>query len=221
MTGPMLRGPARSGTRAPEAFGLSSERLTLLVTGGSLGARALNARTLEGISLAVGERPALLAEIQVLHSAGDEAPAVAARYEALGVAHHTAPYVEDMGSAYRTADLVLARAGASTCAEVALAATPAVFVPYPHHADKQQFLNAAPLIERGVARLIEEEQLTPLVVRDQVLGLLKDPSALAQMRAAAIEEKSDPAASAAADLIRFMRAGGDVSVPLPTNAEEV
>lgn len=211
VTGPLLRHAVRRGTRAPEAFGLSRERLTLLVTGGSLGARALNERTVEGVALAVTERPALRQAIQVLHSAGAEAEAVAARYEALGVAHHTTAYVGDMGSAYRTADLVLARAGANTCAEIALAATPAVFVPYPHHPDRQQFLNAAPLVERGAARVIEQADLTPSSVRDDVLGLLEDRGALADMRAAAFGEQGDPAALAATDLIRFMGKGGAAS----------
>ena len=221
VTGPLLRGSVRSGARAPEAFGLSSRRLTLLVTGGSLGAQALNERVLDGLSLALEERPALGDEVQMLHSAGEEAEAVGARYDALGLTHHTTAYIEDMGSAYRTADLVLARAGASTCAEVAQAATPAVFVPYPHHADRQQFLNAEPLVRRGVARVIEQAELTPSTVRDDVLGLLRNRDALGRMRAAAFPQEADPVALAAADLVRFMGEGAVPPAPLSSSAKEV
>ena len=205
--GPLLRDLVRGGRRAPEGFGLEEGRRTLLVTGGSLGARGLNERFLAGFEQALTEQPALRDSVQVLHSAGADASAAAALYRRLGVVHHVAPYIEDMGRAYATADLALARAGASTCAELEATTLPTVFVPYPHHADRQQFLNAQPLVERGAARLIEETDLSPETVRAAVLGLLADGEALAGMRAAFSPDVPDARAAAADDLIRFLEVG--------------
>ena len=202
--GPLLRREVLDAPAAPERFGLQPDRRTLLVTGGSLGARGLNDRFLAGLQAALAAEPDLADRIQVLHSAGREAERVAPPYAELGLPHHVSAYVEDMGAAYRIADLVLARAGANTCAELEALGQPAVFVPYPHHADRQQFLNAEPLVARGAARIVEEEALTPDAVRDAVLGLLLDEPALAAMRAAAQAQQTPAATVVADDLIRLL-----------------
>jgi len=203
VTGPLLRDLDPSDAGAHQTFGLDPARATLLVTGGSLGARGLNERFLAGLEEATAGAPGSRGSLQILHSAGPDATAARARYQALGIPHHVGTYIEDMGSAYRAADLVLARAGANTCAELEATATPAVFVPYPHHADRQQFLNAERLVERGGARLIEEEALTPGAV-GELLDLLVDSAALAAMRAGLSGGARDAATSAADDLIRFL-----------------
>jgi UDP-N-acetylglucosamine--N-acetylmuramyl-(pentapeptide) pyrophosphoryl-undecaprenol N-acetylglucosamine transferase len=203
-TGPLLRDAVSEGRRDPTAFGLWPDRRTLFVTGGSLGASGLNERFLAGLEQAVRDDPGLAGRVQVLHSTGEGAADVARRYEALGVTHRVTPFVQAMADAYATADLVLARAGANTCAELAATRTPAVFVPYPHHADRQQFRNAEPLVASGAARLVEEGELTPERVRGDVLDLLHDDAALDAMRAAGGAAPSDAAAETAEDLVRFL-----------------
>jgi len=117
------------------------------------------------------------------------------------------PFVADMGAAYGTADLVLCRAGANTCAELRATHTPAVLVPYPHHADRQQFENAAPLVEAGAAVLVEQAALSPEAVAREVLARLEAPDALATMRTALPAAPIDAATETAADLVRFLEWG--------------
>ena len=204
VSGPLLQSSILEAPADPQALGLHADRLTLLVTGGSLGARALNERFLAGLTEALADDPTLGERIQVLHSAGSDQAAVAARYRDLPVPHVVTAYIEDMGRAYRTADLVLARAGANTCAELEALGRPTVFVPYPHHADRQQFLNAQPLVERGAARLVEEADLSPERVRQDVLGLLLDAEARGRMEAAATARDKPAGAAVATDLIRLL-----------------
>lgn len=204
VTGPLLRAEALEGERDPAAFGLEPGRRTLFVTGGSLGAERLYERFLDGLEAAVAADPGLARRIQILHAVGKTGGDVAARYAKLGIPHHVTPYVQAMGTAYRTADLVLCRAGANTCAELQATATPAVLVPYPHHADRQQFVNAEPLERAGGARVIAQETLDPPAVARDVLCLLEDEETLATMRAALVRDARPGVVETADDLVRFL-----------------
>jgi UDP-N-acetylglucosamine:LPS N-acetylglucosamine transferase len=204
VTGPLLRSAALRVRRDPGALGLEPGRRTLFVTGGSLGAAALDERWLLGLEAAVLREPSLTGRLQVLHSVGRGGEDVAARYRRLGVRHRVTPFVQDMGAAYGTADLVLCRAGAGTCAELAAARAPAVLVPYPHHADRQQFHNAAPLVEAGAVVLVEQEALDPAAVQREVLARLFDEPALQGMRAAFPAAPRGGVAETAGDLVRFL-----------------
>ena len=162
----------RTGARAEgrAAFGLQPELPTLLVFGGSQGARRLNQVVAGAADVLVG------AGIQVLHVSGPgqtvEAPA--------GPGYVVVPYVERMDLAYAAADLAICRAGASTVAEVAAVGLPAVFVPLPI-GNGEQARNAAPVVAAGGGLSIGDAQLTPGWVRDHVVALLGDPDRLALM----------------------------------------
>jgi UDP-N-acetylglucosamine--N-acetylmuramyl-(pentapeptide) pyrophosphoryl-undecaprenol N-acetylglucosamine transferase len=94
------------------------------------------------------------------------------------------PYLADPANAYAAADVVIARAGASTLAELAATGTPAILIPYPHHADNHQVSNAAVFAERGAATVIPDAELDG----DRLwwtLDAMLQPERLAQMRAAA------------------------------------
>ena len=203
-TGPLLRAGLRGRDSDPAHFGLQADRPTLLITGGSLGARWLTERFLAGLEAACAADAGLAGRIQVLHAVGRYGAGVADRYEALGVLHHVTPFLQDMGRAYAVADLLLGRAGANTCLELRHVGMPAVLVPYPHHADRQQFHNAEPLVAAGGARIIEEAALDAGTVREGVLELLQSPAALADMRSALDPDSADSVGQTAADLIRFM-----------------
>jgi UDP-N-acetylglucosamine--N-acetylmuramyl-(pentapeptide) pyrophosphoryl-undecaprenol N-acetylglucosamine transferase len=202
--GPLLRAGLRAGDGDPAWFGLRPDRRTLLITGGSLGARGLSERFLLGLEAACAADSGLASRIQILHAVGRQGEGVAARYDALGLVHHVTPFLQDMGRAYAVADLLLARAGANTCLEIPHVGLPAVLVPYPHHADRQQFHNAEPLVAGGGARLLEEDALDAAHVRSGVLMLLEDEPALATMRAALETDSTDSLGQTADDLIRFM-----------------
>jgi UDP-N-acetylglucosamine--N-acetylmuramyl-(pentapeptide) pyrophosphoryl-undecaprenol N-acetylglucosamine transferase len=156
------------------------ERPVLLVTGGSQGARRINA--------AVCDAARVLAQagVQVLHVAG--AGHAAAVRDALGedapATHHVLDYVDGMDNAYAAADLVLCRAGAMTCAELAAVGLPAVYVPLPI-GNGEQALNAEPTIRAGGGLLIADADLDADHVEGPVLSLLTDGPRLVAMGAAA------------------------------------
>ena len=211
VTGPIVRDDIARARAAPEAFGLQAGRLTLFVTGGSLGARALNERLAAGLEEAVRRDPGLARRIQVLHSVGRSEAGVRATYERLGLCHHVTPFIRDMGAAYATADLVVCRAGAQTCHELRAAARPALLVPYPHHADRQQYENARLLVECGGAVLVEEADLDADGVRRHVLALLEDRDARRRMAEAMRGAGGAASPSIVDDLVRFLGRGTEVS----------
>jgi UDP-N-acetylglucosamine--N-acetylmuramyl-(pentapeptide) pyrophosphoryl-undecaprenol N-acetylglucosamine transferase len=158
-------------------FGLAAEAPTLLVTGGSQGARRLN----EQVALA---RPALAAAgVQVLHVSGplggvavDPAPG--------DPAYVVVPYVDRMDLAYAAADLVVCRSGANTVTEVAAVGLPAVFVPLPI-GNGEQALNARAVVAAGGGLLVSDGDLTSSWVESHVPSLICDRVKLIAMSEAA------------------------------------
>ena len=131
--------------------------LRLLVIGGSLGARALN----ECVPLALARIPADRRP-GVVHQAGRDARGpLEAAYAKAGVSATVVEFIDDMAARYAEADLVVARAGATTVAELACAGLPAVLVPYPHAVDDHQTANARFLSAREAAWLMPQTELTP------------------------------------------------------------
>ncbi|HUR50929.1 MAG TPA: undecaprenyldiphospho-muramoylpentapeptide beta-N-acetylglucosaminyltransferase [Mycobacteriales bacterium] len=185
----VARGPARA------ALGLGPGPV-LLVTGGSQGARRIN----EAVCGAAGDLAA--AGIQVLHVAGPtQADAVrAALGEDAPPTHHVLAYVDGMETAYAAADLVLCRAGAMTCAELAAVGLPAVYVPLPI-GNGEQGLNAQPAVNAGAALLFPDASLTADVVRTTVLPLVRDEQRLAEMSSAARKLGRRDADEALVDLV--------------------
>ena len=159
------------------AFGLDPAMPTLLVFGGSQGARRLN-------EAAAGAAPRLsTAGIQVLHATGP-AHSVDVTRPPGGAPYVTVPYLDRMDLAYAAADLALCRAGAMTCAEVAAVGLPAMFVPLPHGNGEQE-LNARPLVRAGGGLLVRDADLSSAVLEQAVRPLLLDPTRLAAMSQAA------------------------------------
>lgn len=169
---------AALGERPRPAEAMHGRPLRLLVVGGSLGARALN-ETLPGALAVLPEdrRP------EVRHQAGrDKDAATREAYVAQAVVADVTAFIDDMAGAYDWADLVVCRAGALTVAELAAAAKPALFVPFPHAVDDHQTANARALVERGAARLMPEQEMSAASLAE-VLATLLDPDTLAAMGA--------------------------------------
>jgi UDP-N-acetylglucosamine--N-acetylmuramyl-(pentapeptide) pyrophosphoryl-undecaprenol N-acetylglucosamine transferase len=164
---------------ARKAFGLDPERPTLLVFGGSQGARRLN-DTLQSSVRILRE-----AGIQVLHSYGDK-NAVAVAEDPDAPPYVACPYIDRMDLAYAAADMVVCRAGASTVCEVTTVGLPAAYVPLPV-GNGEQRLNAEPVVRAGGGLIVDDAQCTPTWVRDQLLPLLVDSGELAAMAKAAAE----------------------------------
>ncbi len=161
---------------ARETFGLDPDRPTLLVTGGSQGARRLN-QQVSGAAAALAE-----AGVQVLHVVGPQGEATPAATSQ--VPYVVVPFVERMDLAYAAADLVVCRAGASSVTEAAAVGLPAVFVPLPI-GNGEQAHNARPVVDAGGGLLVDDAALTSAWVAATVPGLATDPDRLAAMGAAA------------------------------------
>ena len=168
------RAARRAEARA--SFGLAPEGPVLLVTGGSQGARRINA------AATGAARDLAAAGVQVLHVAGPaQADAVTADLGSdAPPTHHVLAYVDAMELAYAAADLVLCRAGAMTCAELAAVGLPAVYVPLPI-GNGEQALNARPVVDAGGGLLVDDAALDPEWVRHHLVPLLLDPDRLASM----------------------------------------
>ncbi len=165
----------------------------LLVTGGSQGARNVNA-AVTGASADLAA-----AGVQVLHVAGPKnAEAVQAQVDA--PTHSVLGYVDRMELAYAAADLAVCRAGAMTCAELTAVGLPAVYVPLPI-GNGEQALNARPVVDGGGGLLVADGDFDAAYVRGTVLPLLADRPRLAAMGAAAAALGHRDADEALADLV--------------------
>jgi UDP-N-acetylglucosamine--N-acetylmuramyl-(pentapeptide) pyrophosphoryl-undecaprenol N-acetylglucosamine transferase len=159
---------------ARKELGLDHDRPTLLVFGGSQGARRLN-------DAAVAAAPQLAAAgVQVLHAAGPGNTVELPPRADNDPPYVVVPYLEHIERAYAAADLALCRSGAMSCAELAAVGLPAVFVPYPF-SNQEQRLNAAPMVQRGGALLVDDADLTGDWVVEHVLPLVTDPEVLRTM----------------------------------------
>ncbi len=190
------RSAQRAAARAH--FGLDPDRTTLLVFGGSLGAKRLN----EVVTGAASDLRA--AGVQVLHAVGESATGVVPLGDD-AIAYVTLPYIDRMDLAYAAADLAITRAGAMTCAELAAVGLPAIYVPLPI-GNGEQRLNAQPVVSAGGGLLIEDADFTPGALRAQVLPLIADPQRLAEMGRAASAHGVRDGAERLADMVRA--AGG-------------
>lgn len=157
--------------------------LRLLVFGGSQGA-AIFSRVVPG-ALA-GLPQAVRARLEVVQQTRDEdTTLVRAAYADAGIRAELASFFPDMAGRLAAAHLVIARAGASTVAELAVAGRPAVLVPYPHAADDHQSANAAAMKAVGAAWTVPDGKFDIATCRRTVAALLEDPAALAAMATAA------------------------------------
>lgn len=181
-------------------FGLDADRPTLLVTGGSQGARRLN-DTVSACADAFAD-----AGVQVLHVAGPRGEVAVAPVPG-GAPYVVRPYVDRMDLAYAAADVVVCRAGSNTVTEVAGVGLPAVFVPLPI-GNGEQALNARPVVDAGGALLVADAAFTPAWVRATVPGLVRDSDRLAAMSRAASGVVRLDADERLADLVERAAARG-------------
>lgn len=160
------------------AFGLDPGRPTLLVTGGSQGARTLN-------TAALGAATALAAAgIQVLHAAGPRNTVPPPVLPPGSPPYVLLPYLDRMELAYAAADLALCRSGANTCAELTAVGLPGAYVPLPHGNGEQRLL-AEPVVAAGGGLLVEDAGCTPEWLAGTLLPVLTDAARLEAMAKAA------------------------------------
>jgi UDP-N-acetylglucosamine--N-acetylmuramyl-(pentapeptide) pyrophosphoryl-undecaprenol N-acetylglucosamine transferase len=155
---------------------------TLLVFGGSQGARAINQAMIESL-------PGLRAKIpglHIIHQTGQrDYDRVLAAYQPSGISGEVHQFIDDMPATFGRADLLVCRSGASTVGEITAAGKPAIFVPFPAAADDHQNVNARALERAGAAIVVEESNLGAAYLVETIATLIGDPARLRSMSSAA------------------------------------
>lgn len=167
-----------------ERFAGRSGPLRVLVVGGSLGAKALNDIVPQALALLPAElRP------HVLHQSGEkQIDALRANYARAGVQADLTPFIDDTAKAFAQADIVIARAGASTVTEIAAVGAAALFVPFPFAVDDHQTANARFLAQADAAWLVQQRDLTAQGLADLLRGMTRDELLARATRAKALEK---------------------------------
>ena len=168
-----------SPQEAREALQLDPEKKTILIIGGSLGARTINNSIIDGL-----KRIAETEEVQVLWQTGkfyNEQCAAARATSGAGNVKQV-PFISSMDLAYRAADLVISRAGASSISELQLLGKPSILVPSPNVAEDHQTKNAMALVNKDAARMIPDAEAQERLV-DEMLQLVTDQPALDSLAA--------------------------------------
>ena len=155
---------------------------TLLVFGGSQGARAIN----QAMTRALPQLRKRVPGLHVIHQTGQgDYEDTLAAYTQASVPAEVHKFIDDMPAFFARADLVVCRSGASTVAEIAAAGKPAVFVPFPRAADDHQRRNAEAMEQAQAAVVVEETRLDEVWLVDTLAALLEDPARLGRMSQAA------------------------------------
>ncbi|HKP35096.1 MAG TPA: undecaprenyldiphospho-muramoylpentapeptide beta-N-acetylglucosaminyltransferase [Sphingomicrobium sp.] len=189
--------------------------LKLLVTGGSQGASVLGQVVPEGLGML---EPSLRRRLQVVQQCRpDDVERVRQQYAELGIPADLATYLTDMPDKLAWTHLVIARAGASTIAELTAAGRPAILVPFAAATDDHQTANAREMVRAGGARAIAQASFTPEVLARQIEALAMDPVALSNAASRALSVGRPHAARDLADLVeRVGNGAAPVAVGLLT-----
>ena len=154
------------------------DRFCVLVVGGSQGARALNEAFLPALEILVMKGKA----VRVIHQTGElDFAKVAERYREKGLQGEVHAFISDMAWAYRQADIVVGRAGATTLSELTALGKPSILIPYPYAANNHQELNARSVSAEGGAVMILQQELSGEGLAGVLTKYMEDPSALKRM----------------------------------------
>jgi UDP-N-acetylglucosamine--N-acetylmuramyl-(pentapeptide) pyrophosphoryl-undecaprenol N-acetylglucosamine transferase len=153
-------------------------KFTVLVFGGSLGAKRVNALMLEALDQ-LGD---LKEGMRFIHQTGKaDLEEVRQGYAARGFDAEVVEFIDDMSAAYAGADLVVCRAGATTIAELTVCKKAAILIPYPHATDNHQEVNARSLVDAGAALMFREAELTGQILASNIRTLKESPDRLKRM----------------------------------------
>jgi UDP-N-acetylglucosamine--N-acetylmuramyl-(pentapeptide) pyrophosphoryl-undecaprenol N-acetylglucosamine transferase len=175
-------------------------RFSVLVFGGSQGARAIN----EGLIAALPHLEAVRDVLRITHQTGeaDYEKVLAAYTDAgWGETAEVRRYIDDMVAEFARTDLIICRAGATTSAELVAAGKTAIMIPFPQAADDHQRKNAEALESAGAARMILQHELTGERLAREISALVQSPEDLTRMEEASRKLARGDAAAVAVDLM--------------------
>lgn len=158
--------------RQGDLLSVTGEGITLGIMGGSLGAHRVNTVM---VKVLAGLKEDLPEGFQVIHQTGvaDE-EMVREAYRSEGITARVSDFFEDITEFYKSVDLVVSRAGATSLAEMTVLGIPMVLIPYPYAADDHQRKNAEFMVRGGGAKMLPEADLTEARLADELLHLLTD-----------------------------------------------
>jgi UDP-N-acetylglucosamine--N-acetylmuramyl-(pentapeptide) pyrophosphoryl-undecaprenol N-acetylglucosamine transferase len=195
------------------ALRLSPERPTLLVMGGSQGARSLN----DLVMATIPKLSISLPELQYLHLTGpNDLDRIRNAYTRLRQEAAVFPFLTEMELALGAATAAVSRAGASSLAEFAAMQVPAILIPYPSAADDHQYFNARYFAEIGAARMVGEKTATPDILAGLIIGLIRNEKEREPIRVA-IQQRHAPEAAAhvAEQILKVLGDRRAAVIPVP------
>lgn len=183
---------------------LRSDIFHVLIFGGSQGARAIN----NAMADALSDLATFDGRLTITHQTGEaDLEKIKAAYADAKFANaDVRPFISDMFTEFGKADLVICRAGATTCAELAAAGKAAIMVPLPTAADDHQRKNAEALERAGSARMILQSELTGEGLAAEICKLIEAPEAITEMETAAKRLGREDAAEKTVDIIEELKA---------------
>ncbi|MEK6590188.1 MAG: undecaprenyldiphospho-muramoylpentapeptide beta-N-acetylglucosaminyltransferase [Nitrospinota bacterium] len=167
--------PKRSLGQVPQH---SASMFTLLVFGGSQGAHRINLAVVESLKFLAEVRDSLF----IVHQTGErDFELVQSAYTERGFHGEVSPFINDMADAYRRADLVICRAGATTLSELTSCGKASVLIPFPFAVNNHQTMNAIVLKEHGASEVIIEKDLNGEILAETILSLIRDRARLLKL----------------------------------------
>jgi len=204
LTGFPVRKDILNGSSDPV---LPAGMFTVLVMGGSQGAHRLN----ELATAAMRRVHQQGIPVQVIHLSGTvDEPVVRKAYEEAGIPNAVFGFFNEMVRAYNQADIVIARSGAATCAEIVKCSVPAILIPLPTAMRDHQMANAMALKKTGGVEIMAEKEITAATLSDFIRECYRNPERLDKMRESLKKIPPDNAADKLADLLEkiFRSAAG-------------
>jgi UDP-N-acetylglucosamine--N-acetylmuramyl-(pentapeptide) pyrophosphoryl-undecaprenol N-acetylglucosamine transferase len=184
---------------------MENNKFCVLIFGGSQGARAINNAMAEALEFLADYKERL----QITHQTGEfDFEKIAEFYKRAGMeTADVRPYIKNMVDEFARTDLIICRAGATTCAEVAAAGRAAIMIPLPTAADDHQRKNAEALARAGAARMILQRDLSGDALAGEIISLINSPEKISEMATAAKKLARRDAAEATVDIIEDLTKG--------------
>lgn len=182
-----------------------ADPLHILIFGGSQGARAINDAVLQALPLLREHSP----KLHITHQTGEQ------NYEAVRRGYEEKdwsdadlrPYITNMVEAFNDSDVIISRAGATTCAEVAAAGKASIMIPFPGAADDHQRKNAEAMVKSGAARMLLQSELSGETLARELFDLVNKPELISTIGSAARKMAKPDAAKVTVDLIEAIEKG--------------
>lgn len=200
LTGNPVRKEILSGDREKgyDRFSLDKDRFTVFIFGGSSGAATINRAAGEALEFLEPYKD----KIQFLHQTGNrDFDSVKNKYHTEGFKGTVIPFAYEMADAYAVADLVVARAGATTLAELTACGKASILVPYPYAAGNHQEVNARKLLDIGAARMILDSELDGELLSGMIINLMNEPDEVREIERTSRSLGSPDAAAKVVELM--------------------